>query len=264
MRRLYCAMILTLAFMLPAAASAQSIDWPQFRFDDKHFRRQSIGTHDQSNETPRRSVSPGRRNSAIGRLLVAAVVDGVVYIGSTDGTLWAYPADGCGQSFCDTPLWQSTNLAQIMDTPTVANGVVYIGSQTDQNNNAGRLRRVRRVGCGKTVCAPLWQGVAGDQSILESSPAVADGARLCRRFRRQTLCVQCGWLRQSVVQAALDGTDRCFDQIHTDGLQRACLCRFRRRQPLCFQGEGVRDKGPVKPNGPARSAARSFNRRRRS
>ena len=41
----------------------------------------------------------------------------------TDGTLWAYPADGCGSELCTQPLWQSTHLSQIIDSPAVANGV---------------------------------------------------------------------------------------------------------------------------------------------
>ena len=53
-----------------------------------------------------------------------AVVGGVAYIGSTDGRLWAYPADGCGQSLCTHPLWRSVSLAQIIDSPTVAGGIV--------------------------------------------------------------------------------------------------------------------------------------------
>ena len=103
------------------------------------------------------------------------MVGGTVYIGSSDGVLWAYPATGCGQSLCTTPLWKSTSLAQIIDSPTVVNGVVYVGSQTNFNSNDGKLNAFSASGCGQSVCAPLWQGVAGPQSILESSPAVANG-----------------------------------------------------------------------------------------
>ena len=48
-----------------------------------------------------------------------AIVNGVVYIGTADGILWAYPSRGCGSDFCATPLWQSIPLAQIVDSPTV-------------------------------------------------------------------------------------------------------------------------------------------------
>ena len=57
-----------------------------------------------------------------------AVADGVVYIGSTDGKLYAY-AVGCanGGGTC-TPLWTATTGSPILSSPAVADGVVYIGS----------------------------------------------------------------------------------------------------------------------------------------
>ena len=60
-------------------------------------------------------------------------------------------------------------------SPTVVDGIVYIGSQTSSRSNDGRLNAFAAAGCGQPTCAPLWQGVAGSQSILESSPAVAGG-----------------------------------------------------------------------------------------
>ena len=104
-----------------------------------------------------------------------AVVGDVAYIASRDGTLWAFPADGCRDSICSKPLWKSAPLGQIIDSPTVANGIVYIGSQTSPDNNDGKLSAFAAGGCGKEVCAPLWQGEAGKDAILESSPTVADG-----------------------------------------------------------------------------------------
>src|SRR5579871_2329588 len=126
---LYRAITLTFALMLSTAASAQSIDWPQFRFDDKHSGVNPSEYTINSRNAPMLSLSWQAQLGDLVDYSSPVVVGGVVYIGSTDGTLWAYPADGCGQSFCDTPLWQSTNLTQIMDSPTVANGIVYIGSQ---------------------------------------------------------------------------------------------------------------------------------------
>lgn len=104
-----------------------------------------------------------------------AVVGGVAYIASSDGTLWAFPADGCGGEVCTKPLWQSVSLSQIVDSPTVANGIVYVGSQTSPSSNAGKLNAFSAAGCGSAVCAPLWQGDAGKSAILESSPTVAGG-----------------------------------------------------------------------------------------
>jgi outer membrane protein assembly factor BamB len=152
-----------------------AVDWPHFRFDERHTGYQPFET----TITKKNAKFLGLDWQAqLGDLVFSsspAVVGGVVYIGTTDGVLWAYPADGCGNDFCDTPLWSSTNLAQIVDSPTVANGIVYVGSQTDFNSNDGKLNAFSASGCGQSVCAPLWQGDAGPESILESSPTVSGG-----------------------------------------------------------------------------------------
>jgi outer membrane protein assembly factor BamB len=156
-------------------ASAAAIDWPQFRFDDAHSGVNPFET------TLSAATVPGLQQvfaAQLGTLVdfsSPAVVNGVAYIGSDDGRLWAYPADGCGRSLCTKPLWVSTSLAQIIDSPTVANGIVYVGSQTSRTSAAGKLNAFAASGCGQSSCAPLWQGLAGSQSILESSPTVANG-----------------------------------------------------------------------------------------
>jgi outer membrane protein assembly factor BamB len=154
---------------------ATTVDWPQFRFDDNHTGFQPFET--TINRQNVRNLQLAWQ-AQVGSTILAsspAVVNDVVYIGSSDGVLWAYPASGCGQSLCTTPLWQSTNLAQIIDSPAVANGIVYVGSQTSFSNNDGKLNAFDAAGCGQAVCAPLWQGLAGPQSILDSSPAVSNG-----------------------------------------------------------------------------------------
>lgn len=149
--------------------------WRQFRFDGFHtgynrFER----ILDASNVT-----SLGLAWQAeLGRLVFSsspAVADGVAYIASLDGTLWAYPAEGCGSDFCDVPLWKSATIAQMLDSPTVADGIVYVGSQTSFDSNDGLLNAFDARGCGAPVCAPLWQGMAGKEAILDSSPAVGGG-----------------------------------------------------------------------------------------
>jgi outer membrane protein assembly factor BamB len=158
-----------------APAVAGDLDWPQFRFDNNR-----TGFNRFESMINRRNVSRLELSwqAQLGQLVdfsSPAVVDGVVYIGSTDGVLWAYPASGCGQDLCTRPLWRSTDLAQIRDSPTVKNGIVYVGSQTSFSSNDGKLNAFDADGCGQDVCAPLWQGLAGRQSILESSPAVSSG-----------------------------------------------------------------------------------------
>jgi len=176
------ALAAALAVTLTAAGSATAharvrttVDWPQFRFDDNHTGFNPLETVLNRSNVPNLTLAWQAQLGQLVDFSSPAVVGGTVYIGSTDGVLWAYPASGCGQSLCTTPLWKSTSLAQIRDTPTVANGIVYVGSQTSFSSNDGKLNAFDADGCGQAVCAPLWQGLAGPQSILESSPAVANG-----------------------------------------------------------------------------------------
>ena len=173
------ALALSLGAMSPAGAGASApattVDWTQFRFDQNRTGFNPLETNINRQNVRNLALSWQAQLGNIVDFSSAAVVDGVAYIGSSDGRLWAFPADGCGQSLCTTPLWSSTDLAQIIDSPTVANGMVFFGSQTSFTNNDGKLNAFSAAGCGQAVCAPVWQGLAGPQSILESSPAVADG-----------------------------------------------------------------------------------------
>jgi len=158
-----------------AAASEAPINWPQFRFNRLHTGFQPFETTLNASNVPRLQLAWQAQLGALVNYSSPAVVNGVAYIGSSDGRLWAYPASGCGQQICTTPLWTSTNLGQIIDSPTVKNGLVYVGSQTSPSSAAGKLDVFRADGCGHSVCAPIWRGVAGTQSILQSSPTVVGG-----------------------------------------------------------------------------------------
>ncbi len=86
-----------------------------------------------------------------------AVLDGVVYVGSEDGKLYAFNVQ------TSATLWTaSTKFSSIDSSPAVANGVVYIGS------GEGKLYAFN-VQTGAT----LWTGSTGGK--VDSSPAVADG-----------------------------------------------------------------------------------------
>ena len=159
----------------PGASPQATVDWPQFRFDDQHDGVNPMETTINKRNVRNLSQTWQAQLGDLVDFSSPVVVDGVVYIGSSDGTLWAYPAGGCGHFLCDTPLWRSTSLAQIVDTPTVANGMIYVGSQTSFDSNDGKLDVFSADGCGKQVCRPLWQGLAGPESILMSSPTVAGG-----------------------------------------------------------------------------------------
>ena len=151
------------------------LNWTQFRFDDGHTGFNSFEHVLTRQNVPMLQVAWQAQLGGLVDFSSPAVVDGVAYIGSSDGRLWAYPADGCGQSLCTTPLWSSVGLGQIIDSPTVSNGTVYVGSQTSNNSNNGKLDAFSASGCGRQACKPLWQGVAGQESILMSSPTVANG-----------------------------------------------------------------------------------------
>src|SRR5664280_2620698 len=85
-----------------------------------------------------------------------AVADGVVYVGSFDGNVYALSAT------TGTLLWKYMTGDIVYSSPAVANGVVYVGSEDNQvyalNASTGVL---------------LWKYATG--SSLFSSPAVANG-----------------------------------------------------------------------------------------
>ena len=176
MHRLVVLASILLMTAIPAMAGAPPVEWTPFRFDDKHTGRQPFEL-ELSPDTVR-SAGPLWQAELNGELVdfsSPAVVGGLVYLANVDGDLVVYPSEGCGSDFCDQPVWQSTNLAQIVDSPTVANGIVYVGSQTDFDSNDGKLNAFNASGCGQSICAPLWQGDAGSESILQSSPTVSKG-----------------------------------------------------------------------------------------
>ena len=105
-----------------------------------------------------------------------AVAGGVVYIGSTDGDLYAFSAagtTGCsGTPKTCAPLWTGPTTNQISSAPAVAHGVAYIGSA---DGKLYAFSAAGTTGCSGTpkTCAPLWTGATGP--IWRSSPAVANG-----------------------------------------------------------------------------------------
>jgi outer membrane protein assembly factor BamB len=56
-----------------------------------------------------------------------AVANGIAYVTSGLGQLVAFAVAGCGQDIC-SPLWTSAPSGVSLFTPTVANGVVYVGA----------------------------------------------------------------------------------------------------------------------------------------
>ena len=95
------------------------------------------------------------------------VSDGVVYVGSDDGKLYAFDAAGCGSPTCHA-LWTGRlGSPAFQSSPAVANGVVYIGS-------AHGLSAFAAAGCGAPLCSPLWKAVDNTE-FFGGSPAVSGG-----------------------------------------------------------------------------------------
>lgn len=90
------------------------------------------------------------------------VVNGVVYVGSFDSYLYAFKASTGGL------LWRAHTGGAINSSPTVDHGIVYVGSQ-DAN-----LYAFKASGCGNSLCSPLWTATTGG-AIYYSSPTVVDG-----------------------------------------------------------------------------------------
>jgi outer membrane protein assembly factor BamB len=157
------------------AKSPATIDWPHFRFDKLQTGYQPFET--ALTKQTIKTASLLWQADLPGELVFLsspAVVNGIVYIGDVDGTLYAYAAEGCGDQLCTVPLWQSSYLAEIVDSPTVANGIVYVGSQTSFDDGHGKLNAFDAKGCGNSICNPLWQGKAGKYTSY-SSPVVWNG-----------------------------------------------------------------------------------------
>jgi outer membrane protein assembly factor BamB len=56
------------------------------------------------------------------------VANGVVYVGSNDGKVYALNAAGCGKATTCSPLWTGTTGGPVTSSPAVSNGQIYVGS----------------------------------------------------------------------------------------------------------------------------------------
>lgn len=125
-------------------------EWSMFRHDLN--RSGSIDSSDSSPQGTVKWVFPteGPVHSS------PAVVDGIVYIGSRDGKLYALDAA------TGAKLWEYETGSWADSSPTVADGVVYFGS------NDGNLYAL-----DASSGVKLWEFRAGQG--ITSSPAVSDG-----------------------------------------------------------------------------------------
>ncbi|MEO7020825.1 MAG: serine/threonine-protein kinase [Ktedonobacteraceae bacterium] len=90
-----------------------------------------------------------------------AVANGLVYVGSTDGQLYAFDAATGKQH------WAAPTNGTVESSPTIANGLVYIGSER------GQLSAFNAHSGTQMWSAQLWNNSA--VSAILTSPAVANG-----------------------------------------------------------------------------------------
>jgi outer membrane protein assembly factor BamB len=92
-----------------------------------------------------------------------AVANGLVYVGDSTGTLYAFPAGGCGAATC-SPAWTAKTNGAIESSPAVTSTTAFVGSDD------GSLYAFPANGCGAATCQPLWTASTG--GAVKSSPSV--------------------------------------------------------------------------------------------
>ncbi len=105
----------------------------------------------------------------------AAVASGTVFVGSTDGRLYAFDATGsdatcAGEPRTCTSLWTGATGGPIDSSPAVAGGRVFVGSDDD---TLYAFAAMPTSGClgDPAGCPPEWTATTGGD--IDSSPAVA-------------------------------------------------------------------------------------------
>jgi outer membrane protein assembly factor BamB len=110
-----------------------------------------------------------------------AVANDVVYIGGSTAPAKLYAFDAAGVTNCSgtpkrcTPLWTglTTGKSLLFSSPAVANGIAYIGSQTNHGGGFDAFDAAGQRNCSDGICDPLWTADTG--SVYASTPAVANG-----------------------------------------------------------------------------------------
>ncbi len=89
-------------------------NWPHFRFDDDHTGVNPFENVLNPRNVPRMQLDWQVQLGEPVYSSSPAVVDGVVYIGSSEGSLWALDANGCGSDFCTNAIWRGDLGAQTL------------------------------------------------------------------------------------------------------------------------------------------------------
>ncbi|MGZ3616807.1 MAG: beta-alanine-activating enzyme beta-propeller domain-containing protein [Ktedonobacteraceae bacterium] len=128
-------------------------NWTMFGYDRKHTHTnpyENVLSQANVSNLAAKWIAP----ILLGTISSPAVVNGVVYIGSDDGSLYAFNAQ------TGTQLWRVTTGSNINSSPAVVNGVVYVGSH-DSNVYAFNAR----------TGIQIWKAPTG-ADIAMSSPVV--------------------------------------------------------------------------------------------
>jgi outer membrane protein assembly factor BamB len=131
----------------------------QFGFDAQHTHTNPYErTLNSSNVKNLKEVWTFQTGDAI--YSSPTVANGMVYIGSRKGNLYAFKADGCGEMTC-MPSWTAQVGYQVDSSPAVVNNTVYFGAD-DKNLHAFDAQ----------TGGELWSAPTGG---YDSSPVVAGG-----------------------------------------------------------------------------------------
>lgn len=157
------------------ALLATACDWSAFRYGPGHTgfnpSESAVGTANVGSLVEKWTATTGDDVASS-----PAVVNGVAYVGSWDGKLYAF--DATGSSGCSgtpktcAPLWTATTGGKIESSPAVVNGIVYVGSY-DNNLYAYDAAGVTNCGGTPKACAPMWTYPTGGD--VASSPTVVNG-----------------------------------------------------------------------------------------
>ena len=96
-----------------------------------------------------------------------AIADGIIYVGASDGSLYAVPTACAGGGACE-PVWRTHTGGSIVATPLVVGDRVYVASSDG-------FVYIYPTVCADPAgwCPPLWYGRTGGP--LKEQPVVANG-----------------------------------------------------------------------------------------
>src|SRR5580700_9924033 len=142
-----------------AGGMSRAVNWSEFGFSPSGGRfnphERTLSPRNANRLQKRWSYFTGCYGSICGGSS-AAVANGVIYVGSYDGNVYALEAA------TGNKLWSFLTGGQVFSSPAVANGVVYIGSED------GKVYALKAATGTK-----LWSYAT--RLVVDSSPAVSNG-----------------------------------------------------------------------------------------